>query len=368
MLLRGTRKNSREQLRNQFDRLKASVGVGGDGGSIETVRDSLPETLRLMAEVLRQPSFPQTEFEQLRRTALTAIDTQRSDPSALAGLALRRHLNPYPPGHWLYPASLEESSTKLKALSLDEVKKCYADFYGASDSELAVVGDFDPAQIEGLARELFSDWKSPRPYTRIPLRVADVPAAKNVIETPDKANAVLRAGMLLKLRDDSPDYPALLLGNYLFGGSSDSRLVRRIREKEGLSYSVGSFLSADSFSERGAFGLYAIYAPENRAKVEAAFNEELRSALSAGFSAGEIEAGKKGLLQSRKLTRSNDENLAAGLASHLVLGRTFSWDEELERKIAALTPQAVLDALRRYVDPAKLSVFMAGDFSKVAAK
>ena len=102
--------------------------------------------------------------------------------------------------------------------------------------------------------------------------------------------------------------------------------------------------------------------------VEAAFNEELRSALSAGFSAGEIEAGKKGLLQSRKLTRSNDENLAAGLASHLILGRTFSWDEELERKIAALTPQAVLDALRRYVDPAKLSVFMAGDFSKLAAK
>jgi len=367
MLLRGTRKNSREQLRNQFDRLKANVGVGGDGGSIETVRDSLPETLRLMAEVLRQPSFPQTEFEQLRRTSLTAIDTQRSDPSALAGLALRRHLNPYPPGHWLYPASLDESSAQLKALSLEEVKKCYADFYGASDSELAVVGDFDPAQVEHLARELFSDWKSPRPYTRIPLRVADVPPVDSVIETPDKANAVLRAGMLLRLRDDNPDYPALLLGNYLFGGSSDSRLMRRIREKEGLSYSVGSFLSADSFSERGAFGVYAIYAPQNRAKVEAAFNEELRSALSAGFSPEEIDAGKKGFLQARQLARSNDENLAGRLASYLVLGRTFSWDEELERKIAALTPETVRDTLRRYIDPAKLSVFKAGDFSKVAA-
>jgi zinc protease len=368
MLLRGTRKNSREQLRNQFDRLKASVGVGGDGGSIETVRESLPEALRLMAEVLRQPSFPQTEFEQLRRASLTAIDTQRSDPSALAGIALRRHLNPYPPGHWLYPASLEESTKKLKALSLDEVKKCYADFYGASDSELAVVGDFDPAQIEGLARELFSDWKSPRPYTRIPLRVADIPAVDNVIETPDKANAVMRAGMQLRLRDDNPDYPALMLGNYLFGGSSDSRLTRRIREKEGLSYSVGSFLSADSFSERGVFGVYAIYAPENRAKVEAAFNEELRGALSAGFSPQEVEAGKKGFLQARQLARSNDENLAGRLASYLVLGRTFSWDEELDRKIAALTPQAVLDTLRRYIDPAKLSVFVAGDFSKAAAK
>jgi len=367
MLLRGTRKNSREQLRNQFDRLKANVGVGGEGGSIETIRESLPEALRLIAEVLRQPSFPQAEFEQLRRASLTAIDTQRSDPSALAGLALRRHLDLYPPGHWLHRASLDERSAELKALSLDEVKKCYADFYGASDSELAVVGDFDPGKIERLARELFADWKSPRPYARIPLRVADVPPADRVIETPDKANAVLRAGMLLRLRDDDPDYPALLLGNYLFGGSSDSRLMRRIREKEGLSYSVGSFLSADSFFERGAFGLYAIYAPENRAKVQAAIDEELRRALSAGFSPEEIAAGKKGLLQARKLARSNDENLAGRLASYLVLERTFSWDEELERKVAALTPKAVLDALRRHIDPTKLSVFKAGDFSKTPA-
>src|SRR5258708_30471930 len=175
MLLRGTEKNSREQLRNQFDRLKANVGVGGDGGSIETVRESLPEALKLMAEVLRQPSFPSEEFEQLRRSSLTGIDTQRSDPGALAGLALARHLNPYPPEHWLYTATLDERSVRLQALSLAAVRRGYADFYGASDSELAVVGDFDPGEIARLAQELFSGWKSPPPYAPIPPRVAEVP-------------------------------------------------------------------------------------------------------------------------------------------------------------------------------------------------
>jgi zinc protease len=367
MLLRGTQKNSREQLRNQFDRLKANVGVGGDGGSIETVRENLAEVLRLTAEVLRQPSFPNEEFEQLRRSSLTGIDTQRSDPSALAGLTLSRHLNPYPPEHWLYTTTLEERSARLKALALDDVKRCYADFYGASDSQLAVVGDFDPEEITRLAQELFGDWKSPRPYARIPLRIAEVAPIDDVINTPDKANAVLRAGVLLKLRDDNPDYPALLLGNYLLGGSSDSRLMRRIREKEGLSYSVGSFLSADSFFERGSFGLFAIYAPQNRARVEAALAEELRKALAEGFSAEEVEAGKKGLLQSRQLARSSDGTVASRLASYLVLGRTFAWEEEQERRIAALTPKAVADALRRYVDPARLSVVKAGDFTSVAA-
>ena len=367
MLMRGTQRNSREQLRNHFDRLKAHVRVGGEGGSIETVRESLPETLRLMAEVLRQPSFPQEEFEQLRRSSLTSIDTQRSDPSALASLALARHLNPYLPGHWLYNATLDERSARLQALSLDDVKNCYTDFYGASHSELAVVGDFDPEQIARLAQELFGDWKSPRPYARIPLRAADVQPVDSTINTPDKANAVLRAGMLLRLRDDNRDYPALLLGNYVLGGSSDSRLTRRIREKEGLSYSVGSFLSADSFSERGSFGVFAIYAPQNRAKVETAIAEEIRKALAEGFSNEEIEAGKKGLLQARQLARSNDENLANRLGSYLVLDRTFSWDEEFEGQIAALTPKSVVEALRRHLDPAKLSTVKAGDFASVAA-
>jgi len=367
MLLRGTRKNTREQLRNQFDRLKASVGVGGEGGPIETVRENLPATLRLVAEVLRQPSFPQSEFEQLRSSSLTSIDGQRSDPSALAGLALARHLNPYPPEHWLYTATLDERSARLKALALDEVSKCHADFYGASDSELAVVGDFDPEEITRLAAELFGDWKSPRPYARIALRYADVPPIDRSISTPDKANAVLRAGMLLKLRDDNPDYPALLLGNYLLGGSSDSRLARRIREKEGLSYSVGSFLSADSFDERGSFGVFAIYAPQNRARVEAATGEEIRRALAEGFDAAEVEAAKKSLLQARQLARSNDENLAARLASYLVLGRTFVWDLDLERRIAALTPREIVEAMRRHLDPARLSVVKAGDFTSIAA-
>ena len=367
MLMRGTRKNSREQLRNRFDRLKANASIGGEGGSIETVRASLPQALRLMAEVLREPSFPREEFEQLRRSSLTGIDSQRSDPGALAGLALARHLNPYPPEHWLYTATLDERSARLQALSLDEVRKCYADFYGASDSELAVVGDFDPEEVARLAQELFGGWKSPRPYARIPLRIAEVPAVNSVINTPDKANAALRAGMLLRLRDDNPDYPALVLGNYVLGGSSDSRLTRRIREKEGLSYSVGSFLSADSFFERGSFGVFAIYAPQNRARVETAMTEEIRKALDEGFSGEEIEAGKKGLLQARQLARSDDGNLASRLASYLVLGRTFSWDEELERRIAALTPKTVVETLRRYIDPGKLSVVKAGDFASLAA-
>jgi len=186
------------------------------------------------------------------------------------------------------------------------------------------------------------------------------------IDTPDKANAVFRAGMNLRLRDDDPDFPALVLGNFLLGGGSNSRLSRRIREQEGLSYSVGSLLSADSFDAKGVFGVYAIYAPQNRARVESAVIEEIRKALADGFTPDEVESAKRGLLESRKVSRTQDGSLAGRLLSYLVLGRTLRWDIEFERSIAALTPKETLEALRRHVDPAKFSMVKAGDFTKIA--
>ena len=366
MLMRGTTKHTREQLRDEFDRLKASVGVGGEGASIETLRANLPAVLRLVAEVLREPAFPASEFEQLKRSTLTSIESQKSEPNALAGLQLARHLNPYPPQHWLYTPTLEERAQRLQSVGIEDLRRCHDEFYGASNAELAVVGDFDAEEIAGLAQELFGDWKSPRPFTRIADSYHDVPAINRNLDTPDKANAVFRAGLNLPLRDDQPDYPALALGNYLLGGSSDSRLSRRIREQEGLSYSVRSWLSAGSIDAMGEFGISAIYAPQNRARIETGITEVLRQVLREGFSDTEVAEARTGYLAMRKLRRTQDGALAGRLANNLYLGRRFAWDADFDAKIAALTPQEIQSALKRYLDPGKLSVVKAGDFTRIA--
>ena len=367
MLMRGSRNRDREQIANEFARLKSSVGVGGEGGSIETVRENLPATLRMVADILRQPAFPEAEFEQLRQSSLGAIEGQRSDPTALAGLELGRYLNPYPSNHWFYSATPDERIARLNALTLEEVKQCHKDFYGASSSELVVVGDFDPAEITRLAAELFDDWKSPRPYARIPSTFREVPALDRLIETPDKANAVLRAGLSMRIRDDDPDYPALVLGNYLFGGTSVARLSTRIREKEGLSYSIGSSLSASSFDRNGGFSVFAIFAPQNRARVDGLIREELQRALADGFTTDEVEAGKKGLLQARQVARNSDGAVAGRLAGYLLLDRTFAWDTQFEKRIAALTPKDVLDAMRRHLPLERYAVVKAGDFKSAVS-
>jgi zinc protease len=211
---------------------------------------------------------------------------------------------------------------------------------------------------------LLGPWRTPHPFTRVPSRYFDRPPLEDEVATPDKANAVLRGGENVKMRDDHADFPALLLGNYLLGGASTSRIWTRVREKEGLSYSTGSSFSASPLDEAAALRLYAIFAPQNRERVEKALREELARAIKDGFSAEELEAGKKGILEARRLARTQDRALANRIGSYLFIKRTFGWDIELESRIAALTPAQVNDALRKYIDPAKLSLVMAGDFKK----
>lgn len=370
MLARGTKTRTRQQIQDEFDRLKARVSVAGGPtqatARIETTRPNLPAVMKLVADILREPSFPQAEFEQLKQETLAAIEQQRSDPQSIGFTEFERVQNPYPKGDVRYVPTPDEQIAETNAATLDDVKRFHADFYGASHSQLALVGDFDDQETAALATTLLGGWNSARPYTRVADVYHDVPTVTRAIEAPDKANAVLVAGMNLNLRDDDPDYPALVLGNYLLGGGFlNSRLMTRIRQKEGLSYGVGSQLTADSLDRSGSFFAFAIYAPQNAAKLEAAVKEEIARALKEGFTTEELEAAKTGYLQGRQVGRAQDPALAGKLASYLYLDRTLGWDTQFEKRVSALTPDQIKAAMEKHLDPSKLTVIKVGDFAKV---
>ncbi|MCW5970536.1 MAG: insulinase family protein [Blastocatellales bacterium] len=368
MLMRGTSKHTRQQIQDEFDRLKARVSISGGATSatatIETVRANLPAVMRLVAEILREPSFPASEFEQLKNELLAGVEQQKSEPSTAAIVAIQRHLRPFPAGHVNYVLTPDEEIAAINAVTLDEVKKFYADFYGAGRGEMAVVGDFDDKQLSQLANEVFGGWSNRTPFARIPSPYRDVQAINNSIETPDKANAFFVAAMNMKMRDDDPDFPAMVLGNYMLGGGFlNSRLAVRIRQKDGLSYGVGSQFQADAIDQNAFFGAFAIYAPQNATKLEAAFREEIARVLKDGFTEAEVREAKSGWLQSRQVSRAQDNELAGRLSAQLYIDRTITWDAQFEKKVEALTPEQILAAMRRHLDPAKLSVVKAGDFA-----
>lgn len=368
LLMRGTQRLNRQQIRDELDRLKAQVSIGGGttgvSANIRTTRENLAAVIALAVEILRDPAFPEAEFTQLKQQYLASYENQRSDPQALASLRLERHLNPFPAEDVRYVPTLDERIAETQAVTLEQAKAFHRDFYGASHGEIVAIGDFDPAAVKGQVSELLGSWKSPKPYSRITQSYQPIKPAVEAIETPDKANANWIAALPLQMNDAHPDYPALVLANYILGSGMNSRLFQRVRGKEGLSYGVGSSFNAPIRDDEARFSARAICAPENAPKVEAAFKDELGTILAQGYTPAEVEAAKKSWLQSRSVSRAQDEELTTRLRSHRYWDRSMAHDAELERKIAALTPADLQAAMQRHLKLDQLTIIRAGDFKK----
>jgi zinc protease len=372
MLMRGSKQYSRQQIQDEADKLKAQIRVAGGVNnatlSIQTTEANLAGALKLAAEILKEPAFPEAEFEQVRKQTVAGIEEEKSDPQTLAREALERTINSiYKRGDVRYVGTPDEEIADVNKVTLDDVRKFYQQFYGASEGELSIVGQFDKDAILKEAEELLGNWKSSMKYARILTPYHKVAPSNQKIETPDKENALSIGAELVKMSDEDSDYPAMIMANYILGGSLSSRLSERIRSKEGLSYGVGSQFSAPIKDDGGEFVAYAISNPPNAPKVEASMKDEIAKTAAGGFTADELAAAKKSWLQERVLHRSQDGALLGLLASNERWGRTMQFDEALDNKVAALTPEQVSAAFKREVDPSALIYVKAGDFKKANA-
>lgn len=372
MLRRGTHNKTFQQINDELDRLKANVSINASGQSvnatIQTTKPNLIDAMAVVTEILRQPAFSQQEFDKLKEEELAAIDQQKSEPQAVAPLVANQILNPYPKNDYRYVMSFDEQAAAVKNLKLDDIKQFYKDFYNSSHATIAIVGDFDEPPLLIALNAMLDKWTSPVQFVYVNDVFFDVAPKSEKIITPDKANAMFMAGFNIPLRDDDPDYPALVIGNYMLGGGFlNSRLAVRIRQKEGLSYGVGSFLQADQVDKSGAFGSFAIYNPENAEKLVTVYKEELDKMLKEGFTQAELADAVKGYLQSRNVSRSQDRELVGRLANYLFWDRTMKWDEDFEKKIGTLSVDQVNTAMRKWITPDKITYVQAGDFAKKKA-
>jgi zinc protease len=373
MLMRGTRTRSREQLREAIDNLKASISIAGSPtravARVTARRETLPAALKLVAEMLRESTLPEKEFELLRQERLAGLEQALSDPPSLAQEALGQQFNIYPADDIRASITLKESIARTKAVTLEQARAFYRDFYGSANGQIAIVGDYAEAEIAALLPSLFGDWKSSRPFKRLDEEYRAIAPAAKLIETPDKESATFIARINVNLTEDDPDYAALSIADWMLGGGADfaARLVARIRVKEGLSYAVYSSLDVNAQDRAGNWQVVVQYAPQNRERVLAAFKDEMARLIKDGFTAAEVAAAKSGYAQAQQLIRADDTRLAYGLATKLYLGRTMAWDAAHDRKIQALKPADIQAVLKKYLPLDGISYVNAGDFAKAAA-
>lgn len=367
LLDKGTTTLSRQQVQDRLDALQAEVGFSAGDGLLQvnlaTRRAHLPALIALVADMLRHPALPAEALEEVRRQALADIEAHRKEPEAVLAETLARHGNPYPRGDVRYAATFDETAADWVAVQRDRVQAFHAKFLSADHAQFAAVGDLDPQATRQALEQALGTWRQPQePYARVTNPFLQVPAANMVLQTPDKQNAALSVRQPLPLNDQHPDYAAFMLANHLLGSGGDSRLWNRIREKEGLSYNVFSTVQWNPIEAHSQWVAGAIFAPQNRDKVLAAFREEVQRSLDKGFTQAEFEAGRRGLLNFRRLSRAQDAQLAAGWANNLYLDRTYAVSAKVDAALEALTLEQVNAALRRYLKPEQFVLGVAGDF------
>jgi zinc protease len=371
LLMRGTKNRTRQQIQDEMVKLNARINVSGgvDGASatIQTTSENLIPALSLVADILREPVFPDSEFDQVKKLRLAGIENRRTEPGSLAPLALERTLNPYPRNDPRYVGTIDEDVEDASKVTLDDVKKFHEQFYGASHGELVIVGQFDTTAAGKAAADLFGNWTSPVPYKRITEDYRKVSPVNLKIEAPDKQSATFDAGVIVQMKDTDPDFPAMVLANYIFGGSITSRMEDRIRNREGLSYGAGSSFQAPVEGTAARFGANATSNPANTPKVEASFRDELAKTLAEGFTAQEVADNKKAYLDQRKVQRSQDQTLLRLISTREEFGRTLDWDTQMDSKLDALTADQINAAFRKHVDPSAISIVKAGDFKAAGA-
>lgn len=374
MLNRGSENMTRQQITDELNNYRAQLRVSGTPGglsvSVQTSRENVGKVLDIVKEILKHPLFPKEELEIIREEQIAQINQQMSDPISLAMTSVSRKMAPYPADDPRYVPTMEEEAERVKAVTVEQIRDVYTRMLSSAVGELTIVGDFDPDQLLPAVDQFTAGWTSDVKFERLArVSVNNEKGDRDQIVTPDKPNAAYIAAMTIPMRDDHPDYAALSIGNFVLGSSGlSSRLGDRLRQKEGLSYSVQSSLQPSAVDERTTFFLFAISNPDNASKVHEAIQDELKRLLDKGITEEELATAKAGYLQEQQVQRTEDRAIVQMLESYAFIGRDMKFVAEFEDRISKLTVEEVNAALKKHIDPQRLFIVQAGDFKAEESK
>lgn len=369
MLWRGTQQYDYQGLRDKVDSLMSTIDIDGHAGlmlaSIKSERDYVGDSIELLSHMLSSSTFSAEEFALVRQREIDNYEEVKNDPQRLGFHELERLKSPWPKDHILYVHSYDEIIHELKSLSLERMKNAYYQLFSPQHFSCSVVGDADSTQVLDKLRAKFMDVAEPTPYERVKRPFIKNRAELKKLDTPDKEMAIIASAFNFPMRDDHEDFIALKLANYMFGENMNSRLMTRIREKEGISYGAGSSLEISRYEENASVSLYAMASPESVSRAQKAIDEEWTRFVNEGFLESELKMAKESIWLSFENNLASDGFLANALAHDLECGRDFF---VRERKYLAMQELSLADlkkAVQKWWSDAQFSVVIASDLKKL---
>ena len=372
LLSAGTKSMTKEQIKDKLDELKSSVYFGFSGQNltvnINTYKKSLDETMKIVKQMITEPTFPETELEKLKIENVTYLEGNMNDPQSVAFTEIQRLTNNYPKTSLFYTPTFQETIEDIKKVKRTDLVDFYQNYFGTNNGAASVIGTNDKAKVQQLLEDTFGKWNSKSKYEKAYPTYQATSKNDKIINIADKENAAAVGGLNFKMNQNHADYPALVIANEILGsgGFLAARIPMRLREKEGISYGAGSYLDVptDPKNESASWGYYAFLNPTKRDAVENAVKDEINKAATTGFTAEELKSNISSWKTGRATALGNDGTLLGLSTNYLLNNISFDDFTSLEQKVDKLNLKQVNDVMKKYIDLNKITSVYTGTFKK----
>ena len=361
MLDRGTTTEDQFAIAAKLEAVGADIrfGTSPQTAWIEArmLKKDLPLVMGLLAEQLRNPAFRVEEFGKVKQKFEGWIEQYTIDTEYRAAESYSRLA--FPLGHPNRQYSIDEYRAALQTATLDDVRAYHRGHYGPAHLTLVVVGDADPTLVREQVERAFAGWTGGEPPPPRVVPATLTAARTDVVQLAGKTSVSVVLGAPTGLQYRDPDTLALRLGTAVLGNGFTGRLMSHVRDEQGLTYSIGAYLSDDTFSD-GSWEVDASFAPQLLYKGVAATRHEIESWWKGGITEKELSARKEGLIGSFRVNLATTSGIANALLQAVQRGYDLSWLDEYPDAINALTTSQVNAAIKKHLDPTRLVLVEAG--------
>ncbi|MEP7273327.1 MAG: pitrilysin family protein [Acidobacteriota bacterium] len=365
MLNKGSLHRTKLEIAKEMESAGAHLGFSASTFAVSIGGQALSRDFEMVSailtEQLTEPSFPADELEKLKLRTLAALKQNQEETRLRAVERLTQLV--YPLESPFHQPTIEQLSTEVEAISVEDLRQFYHLHYGASSLTLVVVGDVDAAHVHRKIGELLGKWKgAPAAEIDLPWTPVQKAPLRELIALREKANADVVIGHASGLRRSNPDYLAAMLANRALGQSTlSSRLGLKVRDEMGLTYGINSSFM-DSGLGDGPFVISVTVAPENVETAISTSREIVEEFISSGIREDELRDEQSAWIGSFKVGLATNAGIAGQLASAEVYGLGPAYLDRFSDILGQITKADVDEAIRRYFHPELSTTVIAGTF------
>lgn len=367
MLDKGTKNKSKFEIADKLETVGASISFSSGQYHVrfnaKCLKADIPLVLSLLAEQLREPAFNKEDLKTLKTRLVANLKRDKEDTGKQAGGAFLRKL--YPKNHPNYAYKIDNRIKMVNDIMPASLKYYHKTFYGLGNMTIVAVGDVDSEAFNSEISKSFGGWKtSPLDKKEATLTANQVKAGTEYVTIKEKTSADIYIGLPIGIDRNHEDYYPLMVGTYILGGNFSARLMQTVRDEQGLTYSIQSWVGGIDNGNDGYWVTGGSFAPQMVDRGYKATIEQLAKWVESGITKAELTAKQSTITGSYKVGLATTSGLAGQILTNAERRRPNSYLDNFPEFINALTMNQINNVIQKYIDKDRMFFVAAGSLDK----